>query len=352
VTIETVEDFKASAAPAHGASSVAVDTKLDGSFLIRSVEPGKYYILAEMPGYLSPLAALAPEEIESPLAEDKEKLRTMLQQVTVVRGQESRLDLRLERGASLSGTVRYDDGSPAAGLFVSLLRKEKDGTLKQASSGLQDKLANQQRTDDLGHYRVAALLPAEYMVSVHLRSLTVGMSGPLLGAGGYSDVAASQNVQIYSGSTARRSEAKLISVGNGQDVNGADVTIPISKLHSVSGIVVAKQDGHPLSSGSVILLDPSDKNTISESWLRLEDGGFQMQFVPEGDYVLRVSSAADSVVEHGATLGDPNGTFTRHKVLQSYFDAEQPLNVTGDLSGIVINMIVKVDSGSTKSENF
>jgi hypothetical protein len=351
VTIETIEDFKASAAPAHGASSVAVDTKLDGSFLIRSVEPGKYYILAEMPGYLSPLAALAPEEIESPSAEDKEKLRTMLQQVTVVRGQESRLDLRLERGASLSGSVRYDDGSPAAGLFVSLLRKEKDGTLKQASSGL-DKLANQQRTDDLGHYRVAALPPAEYMVSVHLRSLTVGMSGPLLGAGGYIEAAATPNVQIYSGGTARRSEAKLISVGNGQDVYGADVTIPISKLHSVSGIVVAKQDGHPLSSGWVSLLDPSDKSTISESWLRLADGGFQMQFVPEGDYVLRVSSAADSVVEHGATLSDPNGTFTRHKVLQSYFDSEQPLNVTGDLSGIVINMIVKVDSGNAKSENF
>ena len=347
VTIETVEDFKASAAPAHRASSVAVDTKLDGSFLIRSVEPGKYYILAEMPGYLSPLVALAPEEIESPSAEDKEKLRTMLQQVTVVHGQESRLDLRLEKGASLSGTVRYDDGSPAAGLFVNLLRKEKDGTLKQASGGL-DKFANQQRTDDLGHYRVAALPPAEYMVSIHLRSLTVGTSGPLLGAGGYIEAAATPNVQIYSGSTARRSEAKLISVGNGQDVNGADVTIPISKLHSVSGILVAKQDGHPLSSGSVVLQDPSDKSTITETWVRLEDGRFEMDFVPEGNYLLRVSSAADGVVEHGTSDDNPNVTFTRFKSLQSYLDAEQPLNVSGDLSGIVVNMLVKVDSGETK----
>jgi hypothetical protein len=351
VTIETIEDFKASAAPAHGTSSVAVDTKLDGSFLIRSVEPGTYYILAEMPGYLSPLAALAPEEIGLPSAEDKEKLRAMLQQVTVVRGQESRLDLRLEKGASMSGTVRYDDGSPAAGLFVSLLRKEKGGTLKQASSGL-DRFANQHRTDDLGHYRVAALPPAEYMVSVHLRSLKVSMSGPFLGAGGYIEAAATPNVQIYSGSTARRSEAKLISVGNGQDITGADVTIPISKLHSVSGIVVAKQDAHPLSSGSVILLDASDKSTVSESWIRREDGGFAMEYVPEGDYLLTVSSAGDSVIEHRAIPGDPNGTFTRNKVLQSYLDAEQPLNVTGDLSGIVINMTVKVDSGNTKSENF
>jgi hypothetical protein len=351
VTIETVEDFKATEAPPHRASSVAVDTKPDGGFLIRSVEPGTYYILAEMPGYLSPLAALAPEEIGLPSAEDKEKLRAMLQQVTVIRGRESRLDLRLEKGASLSGTVRYDDGSPAAGLFFSLLRKDKDGTLKETSSGL-DRFANQNRTDDLGHYRVAALTPAEYIVSVHLRTFSVSMSGPLLGAGGYFEAAATPNVQIYSGSTARRSEAKLISVGNGQDITGADVTIPISKLHSVSGILVAKQDGHPLSSGSVILLDPSDKSTVSESWIRREDGGFAMEYVPEGDYLLRVSSAGDSVVEHGAIPGDPTGTFTRNKVLQSYLDAEQPLNVTGDLSGIVINMVVKVDSGNTKSEDF
>ena len=157
VTIENVKDFKASEASGDRGSSLAVDTKLDGSFLIRSVEPGKYYILAEMPGYLSPLAALAPEDILLPSAEDKEKLRTMLQQVTVVRGRESRHDFRLERGASLSGTVRYDDGSPAAGVIVSLLRKAKDGTLQQVSNGLQDRFSGQQRTDDLGHYRVAAL---------------------------------------------------------------------------------------------------------------------------------------------------------------------------------------------------
>jgi hypothetical protein len=74
--------------------------------------------------------------------------------------------------------------------------------------------------------------------------------------------------------------------------------------------------------------------------------------VPEGDYLLRVSSAGDTVVEHGAIQGDPTGTFTRNKVLQSYLDTEQPLNVTGDLSGIMINMVVKVDSGNTKSEDF
>ena len=77
-----------------------------------------------------------------------------------------------------------------------------------------------------------------------------------------------------------------------------------------------------------------------------------MEYVPEGDYVLRVSAAADSVVEHGAIPGDPTGTFTRNKVVQSYLDAEQPLSVTGDASGIVINLVVKVDSSSATPKDF
>jgi hypothetical protein len=352
VTIETVEDFKGGEAPKFQASSTAVTTKLDGSFVIRSVKPGTYLILAEMPGYLSP--ALFPVDTKVPSDEDKEKMRAILQQVTVIGGRESRLDLRLEKGASLSGTVRYDDGSPAAGVSVNLLRKEKDGTLKQVSNGL-DGIANQHRTDDVGHYRIAALTPADYIVSVHLRRFSVSvMNGSLLGAGGYIEPAATPgipNMQIYSGNTARRQEATPISVGNGQDIGGADITIPISKLHSVSGIVIAKQDGHPINKGSVILLDPSDKSTITETWLRGEDGRFEMDYIPEGNFLLRVSSAADGVVEHGTSPGNPYMTYTRFKTLQSYLDAEQPVNVTGDLSGIVIDMVVKVDSG-TKSEDF
>ena len=73
--------------------------------------------------------------------------------------------------------------------------------------------------------------------------------------------------------------------------------------------------------------------------------------MPEGNYVLRISSAADSTVEHGSIQGDPGGTFTRLRMFQSYLDAEQPLNVNGDLSGIVVNLLIKVDSGNTKPGN-
>jgi hypothetical protein len=61
-------------------SSWLADTKLDGSYLITYVEPGKYHILAEMPGYLSPLAPSTPETVELPSAEDK-KVAYVMQQL-------------------------------------------------------------------------------------------------------------------------------------------------------------------------------------------------------------------------------------------------------------------------------
>jgi hypothetical protein len=73
-----------------------------------------------------------------------------------------------------------------------------------------------------------------------------------------------------------------------------------------------------------------------------------MELVPEGNYVLRISSAADSTVEHGSIQGNPSGTFTRLRVLQSYLDAEQPLN----LSGIVVSLFIKVDGGRCEAGKF
>jgi hypothetical protein len=52
-----------------------------------------------------------------------------------------------------------------------------------------------------------------------------------------------------------------------------------------------------------------------------------MLFVPEGEYLLKVTNAADGVVE--------NGTFVPRHV---YADAEQPLQVTRDVSGVTVKV--------------
>lgn len=63
------------------AETTLVRTRLDGSYSVENVAPGRYYVLAEMPGYLSPLAEFDPEEIGLPDVEVKKRLRAALQSI-------------------------------------------------------------------------------------------------------------------------------------------------------------------------------------------------------------------------------------------------------------------------------
>jgi hypothetical protein len=64
-------------------------------------------------------------------------------------------------------------------------------------------------------------------------------------------------VSFYLGDTARRAAAKPLTVAAGQEAWAADIMVPLSKLHSLSGTVVAKSDGHRLNTASVVLEDVS-----------------------------------------------------------------------------------------------
>src|SRR6185369_13089123 len=92
-------------------------TALDGSFLIPNVPPGSYYVTATLGGYPSPRLghedegdALPPAPAGKPPVSDLK--------ITVQTDQAASIDIRLERGAAVSGTVRFDDGSPAVGVHV------------------------------------------------------------------------------------------------------------------------------------------------------------------------------------------------------------------------------------------
>jgi hypothetical protein len=83
---------------------------------------------------------------------------------------------------------------------------------------------------------------------------------------------------------------------------------------------------------------------MMEAWLNPATGTFELNFVPEGEYVLKISSAADSVVETGKSPGPQGGTYTRRKTVRDYVETEQPLSVHGDMSGVVVEMIAKEDT--------
>jgi len=128
-----------------------VQTGLDGSFVIPKVPPGSYYVVATAAGYLSPRAeAKDIDNAEPPPAAGQPPL--VIPRVDVQAGQIAAIDIRLERGAAVSGTIRFDDGSPASGMHVGIVRRSKEK--KGGTSSTDVGILGNEITDDLGRYRI------------------------------------------------------------------------------------------------------------------------------------------------------------------------------------------------------
>lgn len=153
------------------------------------------------------------------------------------------------------------------------------------------------RTDDLGCYRIAGLAPRDYILQadLELQDADFGMT-----SGGMATTMMYRpgvTISFFSGETARKRNAVPFKLTGGEERSGEDMTIPVSKLHNVSGELRAAPDGHLLTGGNVQLLDPEDKSVIEFMNLTRSDSRFHFAFVPEGRYILRVSGAADVTYE-------------------------------------------------------
>lgn len=329
----------------------AVQTLLDGSFTIPKVAPGAYYVVAYKSGYLSPLSTVSEDALEHPTPEDHKRIVGILPRIVVEAALPVSVDIRLERGAAISGTVLFDDGTPASGLPVHALVRRKDGK-KETWSPLRAMpfaLMADVYTDDLGRYRLTGLQSHEYMVEVVLQLQHMDFASTPGTSGGSSSINNVATLSFYSGSSTRKADAKPFTVEANEERSGEDITIPISKLHTITGEIVAAHDGHVLNQGSVKLLDPDDKSEVESSKVERTDGKFHLLFVPEGNYILRVSDAADVTYED---VPYPPGTLpATHEethVLHAYGTMDQPLNVHDDAAAVVLSVPEKSATSAPK----
>jgi hypothetical protein len=140
---------------------------------------------------------------------------------------------------------------------------------------------------------------------------------------------------VYSGDTMRKSEAVPFKLGPGEDRAGVDITIPLSKLHSISGVVTAASDGHGINSGHLTIEDPIDKESVVEAELD-GDGAFHMDGVPEGSYTLHVQNASDKQNQQVSGIGGLK--IDSEKIIHQYGDLEQAIKVEGDIPNLVLSV--------------
>ncbi len=201
-------------------------TDIEGRFRLEAVDPGQYLAYAAMEGYLDPVRGLDFSRLDAH-GNDREQTLDVINQwkahlveVTVSRHRTAELSIQIERGAEISGTVTYDDGSPAIGMHFQLLRKAEKSSWSGVGLALFRGWSIESKSDGHGHYNLTNLPAGEYKVCASM---------PL----DNEDAAPA----ICLGDTFRKKDAKITKLAAGEVVNGADIVIPLSGLHTLSGSV-------------------------------------------------------------------------------------------------------------------
>jgi hypothetical protein len=272
-------------------------TGSDGSFRMTGVSPGDYYVDVMMPGYVQPLRGLL-HDLQNLTPADRDHITSQLTRVNVATNQAANVQVMIYRGATIGGTVNFDDGAPAAGVTIQAFVLPSNTTGASATTSTQQaSFAGFAQTDDRGQFRVTGLADGTYIVSASPRSI----------------------FPIYYGNTIERSSAKKLEVHAGDEVPGTDIQIPAAGMHRVSGVVVSEQDGHALSRASVQLrLNSGDTGAISAT--TASDGTFTFNAVPDGKFTVQISSAYDPATQI------------------TYTSSGQSLEVNGtDVSDLIVN---------------
>ncbi len=316
-----------------------VQTMPDGSFVFPHVAPGTYYVFASEPGYVSPLATVAAtkDQLEKPDKAIKAEIARAVPRVTVQANLPASVDITLQRGAAITGTVLYDDGSPAVGLDVELL-------VRQPVAGKPDKWVEPRTgpvgsnasvtTDDRGVFRMSGLPAREYLIAARLRLSKTNYD---VSGGGLSMYNDDYSIAVYSGGKLRAKDAVPFTLKLGEERPGEDITIPLAKLHSVSGSIVAARDGHTINGGNISLLYADDRTELATTKLAKGDDTWTLSFVPDGDYLVKVTDAAD--LEYREVPNPPGSvppTYTKSETMRRYEDGEQPLHVEGEVTGAAV----------------
>lgn len=253
------------------------ETDLDGRFKIEAVPPGQYFAFATLEGYLDPEYGLDFGALGRD-ANGDEKMSDIIDQwkehmveISVHAQQTTDVSIEIERGAEIAGRVTYDDGPPAIGIRFAIHRRNAKGGWSIVGALGEGSFALHETSDSHGRFVIPNLPAGEYIPCAVIPGDTQ-VSSP----------------QICLGNVFRKRDARSISVGAGDVVNGADIQIPLRAIHSIAGSLVQIATDQPPIQAKLLLLY-SDDREVAMSTSSFYDGTFLFPFVPEGSYILQVT---------------------------------------------------------------
>jgi hypothetical protein len=333
--------------PASGESADAkltAATDLEGRFSIGRVPEGRYFVVANYAGYLNPLGSANQIDLDALDAEARKHFESRLTSVTVSSKLPAPVSIRLERAAEIDGTVQYDDGSPAIGLRLSVKSKSQQNAAIATEPGYAtfaaDPAESSRSTDDHGRFRLVGLAPGEYFVSVSVPT----MSGEMTAGHSLADIVASSPgggaLTVFLGGGLRATKAKPIKLGTGEAMTDANITIPLSALHTIRGRVVLKSNGAepPAAALELVYADTGEVARIA----LIAGGDFAISYVADGSYILRAVANAEPLpavnvnADGGVDIAAGAGALLASSPANQEAAAEMPIMVTGEVAGVTI----------------
>jgi hypothetical protein len=305
-------------------SSPPVMTDDRGRFSFAAVGAGSYRLTFSGNGYVKQHSALT----------------------TLTAGQ-SKADLvmRMVKLGAIGGQIRDSNGQPVTGVEVETFRYTYDQTGQR-----QNQRVAVTRTDDLGEYRMYALLPGRYYVTAGGYAgrpeiggrLPPGLVDRFYGEGYTTPNRIPQFYsQMYYPGAANQSSATAIEVQSGADIRGVDLLVSLLPPYRVRGRVVDSRTGRPPQRVTLLLnyQDPGGKGSVDlltgvNPNYNAADGTFELLNISAGAYFLL------AVVPDGPPQGRVGGWV--------------PLNIVGDMDGVVLSLAasgslngrVRVESGT------
>lgn len=289
-------------------------TDLNGFYLFTKVQPGIYIVRVQKDGYsdderliLGNSDQFSPARLRKILAD--------FPQVTVTSGGTSRDDVVIRRGAAISGRISFDTGGVldhAGQVFATLISSplfdQNDANDDQKENGIA--FSRFTTPDDRGIYRFSGLPQGTYRIDVRLQESQPQIAPMTMGTRvGYADLT------VFAPSSLSEAGAGLVKVEEGEELSDVDITIPIGRLHSVSGIV--EQNGAPLASATVTI-HPQKEKWNPHIWrggaTTISDGSFRFDLVPSGTYILEAKESrhdSSRITRRGAitvVVGDSDVT--------------------------------------------
>ena len=265
------------AASGGGRQNRATTTDDQGRFDLTDLAAGSYTITASKNGFVNAIYGQ----------------RRALQPGTTVDladGQAvTKLDLRMMRGAVITGRVLDEDGEPLVRAMVAVERYQYVRGERQRVA------AGGAATDDRGVYRVFGLPPGDYYVSASAASFVPGMGRGVQtfvdggGRGGRGVFAAAPEdadpvgyAPTYYPGVISAADAGKVTVGPGQELEGIDFQAQLVSMATIRGFVVGA-DG-PVS----VLLAPHANGGVRRGQIlrggAQGDGSFTITNVPPGRY--------------------------------------------------------------------